>query len=53
MKIALINENEPKLKRKAKGVRTHIRRLKQAKSSDAIIATPKKKVVPKNTQEKG
>ena len=42
-----------KIKRKAKGLRTHIRRLKQEKSSGTIIATPKKKVVPKITQEKG
>ena len=41
-----------RIKRKAKGIRAHIRRLKQEKRNDTIIATPKKKVLPKITQAK-
>jgi hypothetical protein len=43
---------KPKLKRKAKGVRAHIRRLKQEKRNETIIATPKKMVLPKIAQTK-
>lgn len=52
VKEKISEPNKTKVKRKAKGVRTYIRRLKQEKSNDTLIATPKKNVLPKITQAK-